>query len=388
MDESIYEQLSTFYEKMGISAVNFKCKHYSLCSNKSPERFTTAKESFVSKGYVQHQLPRIIFISLDSGSAESDPKLKTLEAVRQWEEENQKPSQLPKNKHWYQTHEMAHFLLSYFNKDLVFDEARHFFAHVNSAKCCENNYQRKQANDLLFINCREFLPGELEILNPDIIITQGKWARIAIESSFQVLKSPAFIPEELSEVKVIWTNSSPVLWISTFHPRNPNFYTKNKSRFSQYGSISLQFMKEKFSQEWNFEHEEYHSKNIVKNASGLKKHKDTSFSRKSNLSLQLEQKSSGTIELLQYPEIPSSDFPKKIDCLGYTYISMVQLCNIAEQAGNGRNKACRAFGGDKGKIPVISERQAREWKRGGHLVKKFVLIDAVDRYFQEIGLEW
>src|SRR5690606_234200 len=150
----------------------------------SPQTFTTAKEAFVSSGYVKHELPRIVFLSLDSGSAEKDPHLKTLESVRIWEEEKENVLALPKNKHWYRTHELAYTILRNFRLDLRIDQARHYFAHVNSAKCCMNNPQRAQANQILFDNCGEFTPGELEILDPDIIITQGKWAKLVIDKAF------------------------------------------------------------------------------------------------------------------------------------------------------------------------------------------------------------
>ncbi|MCD4671108.1 MAG: hypothetical protein K8R77_00460, partial [Anaerolineaceae bacterium] len=59
-----------------------------------------------------------------------------------------------------------------------------------------------------------------------------------------------------------------------------------------------------------------------------------------------------------------------------------------EKSGQGRSIACNAFGGDKGKIPVQTERQTWEWKQGGHRIKKFVLISAVEKYFQEAGIDW
>ena len=101
-----------------------------------------------------------------------------------------------------------------------------------------------------------------------------------------------------------------------------------------------------------------------------------------------DQKVIGTLELLEYPEYPSADNPTKADCEGYTYISMKQLCAISEKNGRGRSIACNAFGGDKGKIPVEPARQAWEWKKGGHKIKKFVLISAAEKYFREARVDW
>ncbi|PYQ74283.1 MAG: hypothetical protein DMG01_21090 [Acidobacteria bacterium] len=47
---------------------------------------------------------------------------------------------------------------------------RHF-AHMNSAKCCQNNPRNAQAAAVLFENCRPFIAKELELLQPDIIVS-------------------------------------------------------------------------------------------------------------------------------------------------------------------------------------------------------------------------
>ena len=238
----MYDDLTTYYRKNGISALDFNCPNISSCTKNYPKTFTTAKESFVSSEYVTHELPRVVFISLDSGSAETDPTLKTLESVRHWEEEGENVLGLHKNKHWYRTHELAYTLLRNFKDDLRLEEAKHYFAHINSAKCCENKPGREQASQILFDNCRRFIPGELKILDPDIIITQGKWGKLAIDRVFPQLVSPDYIPESLSEVKVIVINNHPVIWIESFHPRYTGFHTKNRSHYSQYEMIVREFM--------------------------------------------------------------------------------------------------------------------------------------------------
>ena len=101
-----------------------------------------------------------------------------------------------------------------------------------------------------------------------------------------------------------------------------------------------------------------------------------------------DQKATGYKELKEYPEYPAAKEPTKADCDGYTYMSMVQLCNLSEKFGKSRSFACNAFGGDKGAIPVQSDRQAWVWGGGGKQVKKFVLISAVERFFEEERLPW
>lgn len=95
---------------------------------------------------------------------------------------------------------------------------------------------------------------------------------------------------------------------------------------------------------------------------------------------------SGYVELNEYPRIPPQKVPTRADCEGYEFISMVQLCNIAQENQRSRSSACRAFGGDNGSIPVIPERQARV--SYGHRPWKFVLVSAADDYFSEVGIGW
>jgi hypothetical protein len=154
---------------------------------------------------------------------------------------------LHKNKHWYRTHELAYTILRNFQSDLKLEETKHYFAHINSAKRCENKPGREQASQILFDNCRGFIPGELEILDPDIIITQGKWGKMAIDGVFPQLVSPDYIPESLPEVKIITINTHPVVWIETFHPRYTGFHTKNRPHYSQYEIIVREFMTENSS---------------------------------------------------------------------------------------------------------------------------------------------
>ena len=54
------------------------------------------------------------------------------------------------------------------------------FAMVNACKCFPADGTMKKAPKQFFVNCREHIWGELEILEPDVIITQGSEAIDAI----------------------------------------------------------------------------------------------------------------------------------------------------------------------------------------------------------------
>jgi hypothetical protein len=383
----MYKELTDYYRLNGISALDFSCPHFSSCSQQFPKKFTTAKEAFVSSGYISHKLPRLVFVSLDSGSAEIDPALKTLESVRKWEEEKEDVLSLPKNKHWFRTHELAYIILRNFQSGLKLEDARHYFAHINSAKCCENNPGRGQANQILFDNCRRFIPRELEILDPDIIITQGKWGKLALQGAFPVLKNPDYIPVELKEIRFVSINYHPVIWIETYHPRHSGFHITNRPHYALYEQVIRYYIQGRS----NFTIEPHLKENpiptTVIHKSNIAVKAKSSYEKKENpMAKEKNGFVIGAIELPEYPNFPSQKSPTRRDCDGYQYMSMVQLCQIAQDHGRGRSSACNAFGGDKGDRPVPPERQARVSR--GHRPWKFVLVSAVEKYFNEIGIDW
>ena len=214
------EQLKTYYKSNGILPTAFRCPHATKCSANSP-RFTGAKATSLGTEYEKGNGPRLLFLSLDSGSADANPVKRTFEALRA-EERTQDVNNLPKNKHWYLTHLMAWELLRPFHPHLTIAKMRPYFAHVNSAKCCQNNPQRGKASSVLFDNCRDYIPAELRILQPDVIVTQGGEAKDVI------LKGMRLVRHEVREVGGAHYETGVVqldpekqaLWLQTYHPNN------------------------------------------------------------------------------------------------------------------------------------------------------------------------
>ena len=226
LEGSMLERLTAFYESNGISPIDFRCPSRQVCSASSPH-FTEATASFVGPRYEEHLLPRLVFLSLDSGSGEPDPQNRTPEAVRVRNLACDVAT-LPKHKHWYRTHEMAFELLCQFEPRLTVADTRLYFAHVNSAKCCLNKLGRKQADSTLFDNCRRFLPGELRILKPDIVVTQGGWAKDVILKSLIVRRHIVRTVESARRFRLdghyetglieVEPDTKTSLWLHTHHP--------------------------------------------------------------------------------------------------------------------------------------------------------------------------
>jgi len=165
---------------------------------------------------------------------------------------------LPKNRHWYRTHELAQRLFAPFLPGISVADTRLFFAHVNSAKCCQNNPGRALADRKLFENCRDFIPEELKILEPEIIVTQGKWAKEAIcrsrrytiqEHICKHLDANGYRNPALYETGEIELGSeSRALWISTYHPTNyGHFYPQRARCWDCYAAAVKEFQDTRMS---------------------------------------------------------------------------------------------------------------------------------------------
>ena len=213
---TIFDDVKRFYEKEGISAANFRCKHLRDCK-RNCTNFTEAREAYIGREYETGAVPRLLFLSLDSGDGDVAPETRTLEACRVWEETKCDVNALRRNRHWYRTHELALTLLLPFKPDLSLPTIHSYFAHTNSAKCCMNKRGNSAADLHMFENCREYIPGELIALQPDILVTQGDMAKNAVESS-------PFSSTVDGNMKgcghaVLDLGSGKVLWIHTYHPR-------------------------------------------------------------------------------------------------------------------------------------------------------------------------
>ncbi len=171
--DSLISKLDAYYKRQGIHPLDFSCVHHASCSANC-KNFTEARASLV--GYRYGKPIRVVVLSLDPGSGWADPRERTFEGVAARVAAND-PDRLPKHKHWYRTHETVAAVLSYFSDErLAPRDAAGRFAHVNAAKCSHNLPNSKQAPARLFKNCRGFLEAELALLEPDIVITQGRSA--------------------------------------------------------------------------------------------------------------------------------------------------------------------------------------------------------------------
>ena len=146
MTETMFQRLYRYYKDNGILSTSFTCHHKEQCKGGSKE-FTGPKSAFVSTGYENKScnLPRLLFLSLDSGDGDKNDGNRLPEALRHQEEIDRDVLALPKHKHWYRTHELAWYIFKRFDPCIRLEDAKKHFAHANSAKCCMNKPGEKKS---------------------------------------------------------------------------------------------------------------------------------------------------------------------------------------------------------------------------------------------------
>jgi hypothetical protein len=196
-----------------------------------------------------------------------------METAREW---NLKwlPGKGDKPKHWYRTHQFAwhvfnelsntfNIALDIGNVDDNYDfkpiteihKIKPYYAAANSAKCCMNNERRSQADSILFENCREYIIGELSILDPDILVTQGKYARMVAE---EIQTKNILHNENISgasrwedDFHILQINSDKIIaWIHHYHPNNFGTFKKNRDNYITYAKKASTFIKNYYGEKY------------------------------------------------------------------------------------------------------------------------------------------
>lgn len=253
-------ELGKFYKENGISALSFGgnckvCEYYMICSRNrdgSKKRpFITAKEAFVSTGYEAHKIPRVLILSLDPKQTDFYDVIehRTVEEVRNHEEFSSIESyyEWKPSSHWRKTYDCLFVLLGRYLKSRNRNEIRHYFAHTNSAKC-HDKPGSELASEELFANCCTFLPQEIQILNPDVVITQGDIKKFQFMNNFRKISDLKLIADypNLKKVHPISINNHNAIWIEMHHPcrRDGLYQLEDAVNFNQYGELIWAYWQE------------------------------------------------------------------------------------------------------------------------------------------------
>jgi hypothetical protein len=98
----------------------------------------------------------------------------------------------------------------------VIDNVTPYFAHVNVAKCSMRDPNKRQAPRAVHETCSQsYLIEELKILNPDILVTQGKATN---EILGRLILGKPILEKELPFTRTASFSGKAVLWMPMRHP--------------------------------------------------------------------------------------------------------------------------------------------------------------------------
>ena len=256
--DDLVQEVRRYYQGRGISAEDFECKKHRLVCSKGCDKFSTAVEPYIGEEYNNGNVKRLLFISLDPVPPHpEDLKSKTIEGVKEQSLEWAKTwPHKDKQLHWYRTHQFVWHVFKQLNSERDIGEVDDkydfksvddlikimpFFAHTNSAKCTHRLAGNSKSPPILFKNCQEYLVGEIDVLKPDIIVTQGNEARDVIKRYLEDnnFKDP---PGENianagkgNDFTVLKTQEGKVLiCVHHYHPGCRGRFKKNRNSYAEY----------------------------------------------------------------------------------------------------------------------------------------------------------
>lgn len=225
-------QLSKYYERNGISPEDFRCPHQAWCESyctsgnfQTPNEGARVSDFYQDRAYLNHHIPRIVVISLSAPVPE--PKAKPNGHIERDDNNG------PLNPHWIETLAMVRSLLNAFlekdlpgparrSEDESTKQVEKLFVHLRTAKCSS---QQNEEDYRVYETCGHYLGGELRILKPNVIITQGAKARDQLEKHLirkKVVKVIETRGKPLHIHAVTLDDERKACWIPTIHPTVPN----------------------------------------------------------------------------------------------------------------------------------------------------------------------
>ena len=233
MIASLRHKLADYYIERNIHPQHFACPFQDFCRQFAhKQEMTETKMSMVGSHFGDH-FPRIAVLSLDPPNGNRgdciEPYQRTTEYISEKHENDDYSANRP-NPHWAFTQIIVKDILCWFGyvaqpgvavaggsyAGRPIENVSAYFAHVNVAKCSMNNPGKGQAHRKVHVKCADsYLLGELKILAPDILITQGNASN---EITARLLNAERFSPSDLPRARKIDLEGKTTLWLPMRHP--------------------------------------------------------------------------------------------------------------------------------------------------------------------------
>ena len=253
-ESPLIRALTEYYDGRKILSTNFACAHLVQCQGcraSAPQQFTIPPEETLKRSreritgkFVQAKaasvgahyenaltlgvrIPRLMFVSADPGSSVYSngrnwvpPENRTPEFIRRIRSRSELK---PTGSAGIWQHKIASCIYEEFGAVDLPENTAPYFVNVNAAKCCENKPKNELASLVLFENCRKYLRGEIDILLPDVIVSQGREAMASIGRAFSISAVSG-----RGEVVDLGANGR-AFWLPTHHPNSGKHFHKQRN---------------------------------------------------------------------------------------------------------------------------------------------------------------
>lgn len=180
--------LAEFYLDNGLLPNSDQCQNEAQCGKEaSPRKLWKGAGAHVGSKYGAPY--RIVVVSLDRGDGDQnkesgDIEKRSVEIEKIWNEKL--------NQHMSGTKRLLEAILkNIYTEENLFSH----YAMTNSAKCCGADKSMSSVPEALYWNCAEFSRCEIQLLDPELVVTQGKMALCGLYNCFHKLSE-----SEISEI--------------------------------------------------------------------------------------------------------------------------------------------------------------------------------------------
>ena len=221
------DEVYQWYRENELDPWDFHCPHLPECSAEaSDDEFVTATPPTIGERYEEGTIPRLLVISSEAASDNGLPQKGdgfTTSGI------DPRAHDHPGGKHWSETYRIVLEIQRTFDPELSLEQARCCFAHERAVKCTASKDDSSESSDTLFQNCRGFIPDQLTVYRPDIILTQGRRAQWAVRGgdylSMDDWRSCGREGHDCEYRVIKVSDELQPLWIRTYHPTSrPQYY--------------------------------------------------------------------------------------------------------------------------------------------------------------------
>ena len=176
MRTAYVNQLQAFYAANGLLVRDFHCQHAKACAVAAECALNRGSEAHVGTRYGEDL--RVVVVSLDTGGT-SDPMDRRRSEIECLYCPDCDTSHM--NPHMRGTTELLKVIYG-IESDTDGGNLLELYAMTNAAKCSRRDPSSAKVSSKLYKNCSDYVPPELTCLAPELIVTQGKEAREALDA--------------------------------------------------------------------------------------------------------------------------------------------------------------------------------------------------------------